>query len=84
MDIVAIDGSFGPRPLVLPFKYGAVVIHVPWLLALILIGAGQFRCRRFCRSNAQLEGGSFRRLGKGEEISPAESSREEGNLPITP
>lgn len=37
---MAIDGSFGPPPLVMPFQYGAVVVHVPWLLALLLIGAG--------------------------------------------
>jgi hypothetical protein len=45
--LMAIDGSFGPPPLVLPFKYGAVVVHVPWLLALLLIGAGAtFLARR--------------------------------------
>ncbi len=38
--IMALDDSFGPRPLVFPFKYGAIVVHVPWLLTLILIGAG--------------------------------------------
>ena len=38
--IMALDDSFGPRPLVFPFKYGAIVVHVPWLLTLILIGCG--------------------------------------------
>src|SRR5207247_10110217 len=37
---MALDDSFGPQPLVFPFKYGAIVVHVPWLLTLILIGAG--------------------------------------------
>jgi len=37
---MALDGSFGPPPLVLPFRYGAVVVHVPWLLTLLLVGAG--------------------------------------------
>ena len=37
---MAIDDSFGPPPLVLPFKYGTIVAHVPWLLALLPIGAG--------------------------------------------
>ena len=45
--LMAIDGRFGPPPLVLPFKYGAVVVHIPWLLALLLIGAGTtFLARR--------------------------------------
>jgi hypothetical protein len=45
--LMAIDGSFRPPPLVLPFKYGAVVVHVPWLLTLFLIGAGAtFLARR--------------------------------------
>jgi TM2 domain-containing membrane protein YozV len=31
----------------LPFKYGAIVVHLPWLLALLLIGAGAtFLARR--------------------------------------
>src|ERR1700730_17162397 len=38
--VMGIDGRFGPPPRVLPFKYGAVVVHIPWLLALLLIGAG--------------------------------------------
>jgi hypothetical protein len=37
---MAIDDRLGPPPHVLPFKYGAVVVHIPWLLALLLIGAG--------------------------------------------
>jgi hypothetical protein len=37
--LMAIDDSFGPPPKVLPFRYGAVVIHIPWLLGLLLIGA---------------------------------------------
>ncbi|PYJ31605.1 MAG: hypothetical protein DME79_09875 [Verrucomicrobia bacterium] len=37
---LGIDGKFGPQPLVWNFKYGAVIIHVPWLLALLLISAG--------------------------------------------
>jgi hypothetical protein len=45
--VMAIDGRFGPRPLVLPFKYGAVVVHIPWLLALLPIGAAAtFLARR--------------------------------------
>jgi hypothetical protein len=37
---LAVDSRFGPRPLVwLNFKYGTVVIHVPWLIALFLISA---------------------------------------------
>jgi len=45
--VMAIDDSFGPPPLVLPFKYGAIVVHVPWLLALLPIGAGAtFLARR--------------------------------------
>lgn len=38
--LMAIDDRFGPPPIVLPFKYGAVVVHVPWLLTLLFIGAG--------------------------------------------
>ena len=38
--LIALDDAFGPPPLVLPFKFGAIVVHVPWLAALILIGAG--------------------------------------------
>jgi hypothetical protein len=45
--VMVIDGRFGPPPLVLPFKYGAIVVHIPWLLALLLIGAGAtFLARR--------------------------------------
>jgi hypothetical protein len=45
--VMVIDGRFGPPPLVLPFKYGAVVVHIPWLLALLPIGAGAtFLARR--------------------------------------
>jgi hypothetical protein len=37
---LAVDSRFGPRPLVWSnFKYGAVVIHVPWLAAVFLISA---------------------------------------------
>lgn len=38
--LMALDDRFGPPPIVLPFKLGAVVVHVPWLLVLVLIGAG--------------------------------------------
>jgi hypothetical protein len=38
--MMALDDAFGPPPLVLPFKFGAIVVHLPWLAALILIGAG--------------------------------------------
>jgi ascorbate-specific PTS system EIIC-type component UlaA len=35
-----VDSSVGPRPLVwLNFKYGTVVIHVPWLIALFFTSA---------------------------------------------
>jgi hypothetical protein len=44
---MAIDDRFGPPPRVVPFKYGAVVVHIPWLLALLLISAGAtFLARR--------------------------------------
>ncbi len=37
---LVVDSSFGPRPFVWSnFKYGAVVVHVPWLIALFLISA---------------------------------------------
>jgi hypothetical protein len=37
---LAVDNRFGPPPLVwLNFKYGTVVIHFPWLIALFLISA---------------------------------------------
>jgi energy-converting hydrogenase Eha subunit H len=37
---MALDGHFGPRPWVVPFRYGAIVIHIPWLLTLPLVGGG--------------------------------------------
>jgi hypothetical protein len=37
--LLALDNSFGPPPKVLPFRYGAVVVHIPWLLGLLPIGA---------------------------------------------
>lgn len=44
---MAIDDRFGPPPLVLPFKYGAIVVHIPWLLALLPVGAvATFLARR--------------------------------------
>lgn len=44
---MAIDDRFGPSPLVLPFRYGAIVVHIPWLLALLPIGAeATFLARR--------------------------------------
>jgi hypothetical protein len=36
---MALDDRFGPPPMVLPFRYGAVIVHIPWLLGLFLIGA---------------------------------------------
>jgi ascorbate-specific PTS system EIIC-type component UlaA len=37
---LVVDSNVGPRPLVwLNFKYGTVVIHVPWLIALFFISA---------------------------------------------
>jgi len=37
---LVIDSSVGPRPLVwLNFKFGTLVIHVPWLIALFFISA---------------------------------------------
>jgi hypothetical protein len=45
--VMAVDDRLGPPPRVLPFKYGAVVVHTPWLLALLVIGAGAtFLARR--------------------------------------
>jgi hypothetical protein len=38
--VLGIDGRFGPQPWVWNFKYGAVVVHLPWLVALLLISAG--------------------------------------------
>jgi hypothetical protein len=38
--LMALDGRFGPPPLVVPFRYGAIVVHIPWLLTLVLIGGG--------------------------------------------
>ena len=35
---MVIDDRFGPPPTVLPFRYGAVIVHIPWLLGLFLIG----------------------------------------------
>jgi hypothetical protein len=44
---MVIDDRLGPPPRVLPFKYGAVVVHIPWLLVLLPIGAGAtFLARR--------------------------------------
>ena len=37
--VMALDDRFGPPPMVLPFRYGAVIVHIPWLLGLFLIGA---------------------------------------------
>jgi hypothetical protein len=37
---MALDDRFGPPARVLPFKYGAVVVHIPWLLALFVISGG--------------------------------------------
>ena len=37
--LMAIDDAFGPRPVVLPLRYGAIVVHIPWLVALVLVGA---------------------------------------------
>lgn len=39
LGLMALDDSFGPQPVVLPFRYGAIVVHIPWLVALVLIGA---------------------------------------------
>jgi hypothetical protein len=50
--VMAIDGKFGPPPLVLPFRYGAVVVHIPWLLALLLIGAGATLLARRAGANS--------------------------------
>jgi hypothetical protein len=47
MAAMAIDDRLGPPPRVLPFKYGAVVVHTPWLLALLLTSASTtFLARR--------------------------------------
>jgi hypothetical protein len=37
--LMAIDDRFGPPPSVLPFRYGAVVVPIPWLVSLAVIGA---------------------------------------------
>lgn len=37
--LMAFDDSFGPPPIVLPFRYGAVIVHIPWMLGLVVIGA---------------------------------------------
>ena len=50
--LMALDGRFGPPPLVVPFRYGAVVVHIPWLLTLVLIGGGATRFAK--RSGATL------------------------------
>jgi ascorbate-specific PTS system EIIC-type component UlaA len=40
LSLLVVDSSVGPGPLVwLNFKYGTVVIHVPWLIALFFISA---------------------------------------------
>lgn len=36
---MAFDDRFGPPAIVLPFRYGAVVVHIPWLVSLVVIGA---------------------------------------------
>lgn len=52
--LMALDDSFGPPPKVLPFRYGAVIVHIPWLLGLVLIGAAAtFLARRNGASLAQ-------------------------------
>jgi hypothetical protein len=38
--LMALDGRFGPPPLVVPFRYGAVVLHLPWLITLVLTSGG--------------------------------------------
>jgi hypothetical protein len=44
---MALDDRFGPPPRVLPFKFGAIVVHIPWLLALVVIsGAATFLAQR--------------------------------------
>jgi hypothetical protein len=52
---LGIDAKFGPPPLVwLNFKYGAVVIYIPWLVALCLTSAGiTFLARRSGASLSQ-------------------------------
>jgi hypothetical protein len=42
--VLGIDGRFGPQPWVWNFKYGAVIVHLPWLVALFLISAAQHFC----------------------------------------
>lgn len=37
--LMAVDDRFGPPPIVEPFRYGAVVVHIPWLASLVVIGA---------------------------------------------
>jgi hypothetical protein len=52
--LMALDDGFGPPPKVLPFRYGAVIVHIPWLLGLLLIGAAAtFLARRTGASLAQ-------------------------------
>jgi cell shape-determining protein MreD len=52
---LGIDGKFGPQPLVWSsFRYGTVVIHLPWLMALCLISATTtFLARRWGTSLSQ-------------------------------
>jgi hypothetical protein len=50
---MVIDDRLGPPPRVLPFK-GAVMVHIPWLLALLLISAGATFLAR--RAGASLSG----------------------------
>jgi len=52
--LMAIDDRFGPPPIVLPFRYGAVVVHIPWLICLAVIGgAATFVAWRFGASLTQ-------------------------------
>ena len=52
--LMALDDALGPSPMVLPFRYGAVVVHLPWLSGLLLIGAAAtFLAKRMGASLAQ-------------------------------
>jgi hypothetical protein len=52
--VMALDDRFGPAPKVLPFRYGAVIVHIPRLLGLFLIGAAAtFLARRIGASLTQ-------------------------------
>lgn len=52
--LMAVDNAFGPPPIVLPFRYGAVVVHIAWLAGLLVIGAvAPFMARRVGASLAQ-------------------------------